>query len=64
MSATAPLPASLTCRNCRSRMFFAQMAESGNFLVLVCIGCTRPLLFSVEPLNDFASSQVVLEAAR
>jgi hypothetical protein len=62
MAAIAPVPASLTCRNCRSRMFFAQMAESGNFLVLVCIGCTRPLLFSVEPLNDFPTQEIVLEA--
>jgi len=61
MAAIAPVPASLVCQKCRSRMFFAQMAESGNFLVLVCIGCTTPLLFSVEPLNEFASLQVVLE---
>jgi hypothetical protein len=29
--------------------------------VLVCIGCTDPVLFNVEPLDDFPNSQIVLE---
>jgi hypothetical protein len=36
------------------------MAESGSFLMLVCIGCTRPLLFSVETLNEFSPTPHML----
>lgn len=53
MNATAPETAALTCRHCRSRLFYAQMSEGGTYLVLCCANCTHPLLFSVEPLNDF-----------
>jgi hypothetical protein len=59
----APVPAALSCGRCGSRTFHAQIAE-GNFLVLVCASCTKPLLFEVEILNVFANPKhyVILEA--
>jgi hypothetical protein len=51
------MPACLSCRKCRSHGFYAQMAESGSFLVLVCIGCTEPILFDVARLTEFPNPQ-------
>jgi len=62
--AVAPVPAVLSCRRCGSRAFHAQLAESGNFLVLACASCTTPILFAVETLCCFANPKefVVIDA--
>ncbi len=59
------LTAALTCRKCRRREFFAQMSESGTYLILVCVDCTEPLLFAVDGLPEFPNPQeIVLEMIR
>jgi hypothetical protein len=47
-------PASLACKRCGSHAFYAQVTQTGDFLVLICIGCTEPVAFGVvKPPEDF-----------
>jgi len=61
----APTPAAISCRRCRCRHFFAQLAQGGTFLVLTCAECSEPLLFSVSRLSDFANPrEIVIDGGR
>jgi hypothetical protein len=54
---------SLTCRDCGGSYFCGEVPDSGNFLVLICVDCRKPVLFSSaeEMLCDFGNSSLRLE---